>query len=318
MMRSMENELQVVFGAGQVGRLLAERLVARGSRVRVVRRSSGAPTGAELLQGDAADPQLCARAVAGARVVYHCLNPPYDSAAWAKLVPRYMDNLIVATGEAGARLVVLDNLYMLGRTAGVPMNEDTPINPCSRKGEIRARAAERLFSAHRRGEVQAVSGRASDYYGPGGELTHLGAQFWKPALAGKRGRLLIDPDAVHTYHYIPDVAAALAVLGTGEEDVLGRAWMLPCARAGSLRQLIERFATALGRPLQITVAHRWLLKLGAHMVPFLREIDEMRYQWEEPFVVDDRRFRQRFGLVPIPLDEAAKATVDWATRAYGT
>jgi hypothetical protein len=45
---------------------------------------------------------------------------------------------------SSARLLVLDNVYMLGRPHGRALNEDTPMNPCSRKGEIRPRAAERL------------------------------------------------------------------------------------------------------------------------------------------------------------------------------
>ena len=173
--------MHVIFGAGQVGTPLAMKLIEQGQRVRVVRRSHGeiAP-GAELVPGDALDPGFCARACEGANVVYHCMNPAYESALWARVVPRTMENLIAAAGGAGARLVVLDNLYMLGRTGGRPMNEDTPMNPCSRKGEIRARAAERLFAAHAKGDVRAVCGRASDYYGPRGTLTYLGDFFWKP------------------------------------------------------------------------------------------------------------------------------------------
>src|SRR5207253_2590069 len=97
----------------------------------------------------------------------------------------YMENLIAAAGGAAARLVVLDNLYMLGHPRGRALNEDTPMDPCSRKGEIRARAAARLFEAHRRGDVIATSGRASDFYGPGGTLTGLGDFFWPRVLAGK-------------------------------------------------------------------------------------------------------------------------------------
>ncbi len=51
-------------------------------------------------------------------------------------------------------------------------------------------------------------------------------------------------------------------------------------------------------------------------MPLVREIDEMRYQWDEPFVVDDRRVRKRFGLSPTDAYEAARATVDWARETY--
>jgi nucleoside-diphosphate-sugar epimerase len=51
-------------------------------------------------------------------------------------------------------------------------------------------------------------------------------------------------------------------------------------------------------------------------IPPLRETGEMRYQWEEPFVIDDSRFRQRFGAVPEDADRAAAATVAWARTQY--
>jgi nucleoside-diphosphate-sugar epimerase len=228
-----------------------------------------------------------------------------------------MDNLIAAAGRAGARLVVLDNLYMLGRTGGLPMTESTPMNPCSKKGEIRAQAAAALFEAHRRGDVRAVGARAADYYGPGGSLTHLGEAFWRPALAGKPGRVLVNPDVLHTYHYIPDVAIALAALGRADDDVLGTAWMVPCAPAGTLRELVGRFAQVLHRPLRVARMPRAALKLVGLFVPLLREVDEMLYQWDEPFIVDDRRFRKRFDILPVPWEPAARATVEWAGREFG-
>ena len=314
----MERELHVVFGAGQVGTPLAARLLEAGKHVRVVKRSAGdVAAGANVLHGDAADPAFCREAATGAVAVYHCMNPPYETSVWAALVPLYLENLIAAAGRAGARLVVLDNLYMLGRPGGRPMNEDTPTNPCSRKGEIRARAADRLFGAHRRGDVRAVVGRASDFYGPRGSLTYFGDYFWKPALGGRRVWSPVNPDATHTYHYIPDVAAGLAALGTASEDALGQAWMLPCRPAGTMRDLVARFSQVLGRPIRLAPVPRVILKAMGVVVPLVRELNEMLYQWDEPFVVEDQRFRERFGTTPTESDAAAEATVNWAKGAYG-
>lgn len=207
----MSTGRSVIFGAGQVGSLLARLLLERGHEVRVAKRSpAGIPAGAKAVLGDAADPAFCTGAAEGAATVYHCMNPPYSTKVWAELVPRYMANLIEASARAGARLVVLDNVYMLGKPNGKPLSADTPMNPCSRKGEIRAKAAQLLFDAHRRGDVRATSGRASDFYGPGGTLTQLGDYFWPRVIKGRSGQVIANPDAIHTYHYIPDVAAGLA------------------------------------------------------------------------------------------------------------
>jgi nucleoside-diphosphate-sugar epimerase len=313
----MDAELHVLFGAGQVGHPLARRLLTTGKRVRVVKRTAGhVPPACEVVLGDAEDQAFCVQAARGATVLYHCMNPPYDARIWADKVPRYMDNLIAAASQTGARLVVLDNVYMLGRPDGHSLNEDTPINPCSRKGEIRARAAERLFDAHRRGDVAAISGRASDFYGPGGTLTGLGDFFWPRALAGKTAYSPYPLDATHTYHYIPDVAAGLAALGCAEIDVYGRPWMLPCAPPGTLRDLVQRLASKLDRPIRVAQLPRWMVKMTAVVMPLMRELDEMLYQWDEPFVVDDRKFRERFNVMPVAADTAATETIDWATQHY--
>jgi nucleoside-diphosphate-sugar epimerase len=317
----MEKELHVIFGAGQVGLPLAQALLAKGKRVRVVKRSAGGvPDGAELMQGDAADAVFCHAACAGAAVVYHCMNPAYSTRLWSTLLPRYMGNLISAAGGVGARLVVLDNLYMLGRTGGKPMNEDTPDNPCSKKGEIRALVAERLFEMQRQGKVRAVCGRAADFYGPRGMLTFFGDYFWKPVLAGKAGMSPVNPDTPHTYHYIPDVALGLATLGCADENKLSGSplWMLPCQPAVTTREMIHRFEPALGRDIPLNVMPRWLLNTLGMVVPMVREIREMAYQWDEPFVVDDSRFRAAFDVRPTTVEEAARATVVWAKETYGS
>ena len=63
---------------------------------------------------------------------------------------------------------------------------------------------------------------------------------------------------------------------------------------------------------------RTVLKILALAAPFLREIDEMMYQWEESFVVDDRRFRAQFGLGSEDVNRAAADTVAWAKAHYGS
>ena len=115
----MSAELHVLFGAGQVGHALAGLLLHAGKRVRIAG------------QGYTTDPVFCAQAAQGAATVYHCMNPPYNARLWAELVPHWLDNLIAAAGRAGARIVVLDSVYMLGRPGGRPLDDDTPLNPCS-------------------------------------------------------------------------------------------------------------------------------------------------------------------------------------------
>ncbi len=309
--------VHVVCGAGQIGPLLARRLVADGKKVRLVRRSA-APVrldGVEAIQADATDPAAMLAAAEGASVLYHCMNPAYSATEWASVLPAFQASLIQAAARTGARLVVLDNVYMLGRPDGRPFTESTPLAPCSRKGEIRARLHEELTAAVKRGDVRAVKGHASDFYGPRGVGTNFADRFWIPALAGKTASFVVNPDTLHTYHFIPDVAAGLAALGSDPEAE--GTFMLPCVPAGTTRQLVDRLASALGRTIRTSRIPGLVLKLLSLGMPILREVNEMAYQWEASFVVDDSKFRARYGDLATPPDEAARLTVEWARSTFG-
>ena len=92
--------------------------------------------------------------------------------------------------------------------------------------------------------------------------------------------------------------------------------MLPCIPAETLRQLVSRLAVAFGQDIPITPLPRWLLKGMGLVIPIMRELEEMMYQWEEPFVVDDKLFRERFRLLPEDPNSAARETVAWAKQWY--
>ena len=307
--------VHVVLGAGQIGPLVARRLVARGLPVRLVRRGrfgvEVAP-GVEAVTADVLDPIAAAAALRDAAVVYHCVNPIYT--AWATQLMPLTHAVIDATAAAGADLVVLDNLYMYGRAPDGVMPEDAPIAPCSRKGELRARAAAALIAA--RDRIAVTIGRASDFIGPGATLAAVfGDRFWPRALAGKPGEVFGDPDQPHSYSYVPDVADGLVTLGT-DPRARNQLWHLPVNPAQSTRALIAEVGRALGTDLATVRVPPWLLRGLGVFAPTLREIAEMTYQWRAPFILDDRRFRTTFGTAATPWRDALPATVAWARGHY--
>ena len=46
----------------------------------------------------------------------------------------------------------------------------------------------------------------------------------------------------------------------------------------------------------------------------MRAVRKMVYQWEHPYVIDDRRFRTTFGVEPTPIDEALTVTLELDQR----
>ncbi len=315
-MRMNTEALHVVLGNGQIGSLVADELLARGSRVRIVRRGAAGAERPRLewASGDLSDLAFAEVATRGASAVYDCTSPPYDQ--WLTLLLPLARGAMHGAAKAGAKLVALDNLYMYGRTNG-PIAESSPVAPCSRKGELRARLADERSEAHRRGDVRVTTARPSDFFGPGVvRQTTYGDRFYRRAFAGKAVECLGDPDAPHSLAYPPDVARALVTLGERDE-ALGSVWHLPSTPAESMRTMVARVSRAFGFPIDLTRLPRIALRAGGLFSPLLREVAEMTYQWDAPYVVDASRFVAAFGGKPTPIDEVVRATAAWAHATYG-
>jgi nucleoside-diphosphate-sugar epimerase len=301
----------VVFGTGAIGLALIEELAALGVPVRAVNRSGHAevPDGVEVVAADASNPDLAAKAAAGSSVVYQCLNPPYHQ--WAELFGPLQDGVVHAACATDTRYVSFENTYMYGDTHGAPMTETTPMRADTRKGKVRQQMAEQLAELHSRGSLEATTARASDYFGPlGTTQSPFGDLVIGAALAGKPARVIGDPDQPHSYTYTRDAARTLAALGT-RDDVAGQVFHVPNAPARTTREIISLIAEELGSPIKTSVAPRPVLRLMGLFNPAIRELDEMRYEFTQPFIVDSAKAQTRLGIQPTPLDEAIANTVAW-------
>ncbi len=304
-------EIHTVLGAGQIGLLLARRLARAGREVRLVRRNEGGPkiAGVRRIRGDITAPSFADEVCAGATTVYNCLSPAAYH-RWNEELPPLWRGAMGGATRAGARLVVLDNLYMIGQAPTQPFDEQTKENPCSEKGELRAKLAEELFAAHRRGDVCATSGRASDFFGPHTPLSAIfHPRFFARLAKGKPVEVMGDPDQPHSYSYTPDVARGLEILGT-HEHAPGRVWHLPVASQLTTRELIETFARRLGVNANVRVIPRWMLRAIGLFAPVVGAAVEMVYQWEGPQLVSDAQFCRTFNCKATTLDVAVESTLE--------
>jgi nucleoside-diphosphate-sugar epimerase len=305
-----DNELHVVFGTGPVGLAVMDDLVRKGKRVRMVNRSGRADVadGVEVVGGDAADPTFTREVSAGASVVYFALNPPYDR--WPELFPSLQAGVLEGAASAGAKLIAVENLYMYGPTGGRPLTEDLPYAANTRKGAVRAGMSRELMEADASGKVRVAIGRASDFFGPRVLASAAGEQIFGRAVEGKSAQVAGDPDQPHTYTYAPDIGKGLVVLGEREE-ALGRAWHLPSPETVTTRQFVEMIFEEAGMPARIQTAPKFVLRAMGLFNPPLREMIEMLYEFEEPFVVDHSDFERSFGMSATPLRQAIGETVRW-------
>jgi nucleoside-diphosphate-sugar epimerase len=302
--------LQVVFGTGPVGQAVMRELLRRGGQVRAVSRRGRAtpPADVEHLIGNASDPAFARQACRGAEVVYNALNPPYHQ--WPELFPALQAAVLDGAANAGAKLVVMENLYGYGRTGGRPLMEALPLAATTRKGATRAAMTAQLLDAHQRGVVRVAIGRASDFFGPRVLNSTMGERVFQRLLAGQAAQVLGNPDLPHTYTFIEDIGHGLVTLGEREE-ALGQAWHLPNPETLTTRQFIQRIAALAGKPARVQRMPSFLLVAVGIFNPGVRELVEMVYEFEEPFVVDDSKFARAFGQPATPLDEALQRTLDW-------
>ncbi|MEV6973709.1 NAD-dependent epimerase/dehydratase family protein [Kitasatospora sp. NPDC093806] len=302
--------LHVIVGYGAAGAATARLLVEQGHAVRVVTRTGRpAEAGIEHVALDATDARRLSEVADGAAALHSCAAPPLHrwTTGWPPLA-----SALCATAEAtGAVLVMLGNLYGYGPVDG-PLTEDLPLAATGPKGRVRAAVWEQARALHEAGRIRAVEVRASDFFGPGvTDGGHLAARVVPRLLAGKSVSVLGDPDATHSWTYLPDVARALAEVAT-DERAWGRAWHVPTAPALPIRRMVELLAAEAGTaPVAVRPLSPAVLTLAGLFSPLLRELRETRYQFDRPFVVDTTAYEATFTTRATPLDDQAKATLTW-------
>ncbi len=301
------NELHVVLGTGPVGKGIARELVKLGKTVRMVNRSGKAaelPASVEVVKGDVYNAANVAELTRGAVTVYQCAQPAYHE--WAEKFPALQAAVLEGVAASGTRLVVMENVYMYGDPNGRPITETLPYDAHTKKGKIRAAMSEALMNADRSGKVRVAIGRASDFIGP---EYYIGAnQLVYPAIEGKTANALGDLDALHSFTFVPDIGKALAILGTHDE-AFGQVWHIPSPAPLTQRQLAAMIYKEAGQPLKVRAGGRLILSVMGLFNPSVREIVEMLYEFEKPFILDSSKFEKTFGMKATPIDQAVRETV---------
>ena len=294
----------VLGGNGVVGRETVRSLLARGEIATSVGRRPSAIGGAHSATADLLSAADVSRALRDADVAYLAAGLPYSARIWAEQWPVILRNTIDAAIEHGTHLVYLDNVYAYGRVNG-PMTEQSPVNPGSKKGRVRAAALRTLDEAASTRGLAVTVGRSADFYGPGAATSVFNTFALDRIAAGGDGIWLFDADQPHSLTYTPDIGNALAILGTAAE-ARGRVWHLPTAPALTGRQYIE---LAAGPDARTRVMGRTTMRIGALFNRSARETLEMAYQYTAPYVLDSSAFEATFGVAATPAAEGIAAAL---------
>lgn len=288
--------MQTILGAGgPIADELARELHRNFTTdIRLVSRRPKQVNGTdELVAADLMDPTSTERAVAGSSIAYLTVGLPMDSALWEERFPVMMRNVIDACKAQGTKLVFFDNTYMYPGTPA-PQTESTRFAPGGRKGWVRAEIVTMLLEEMAAGTIEALIGRAPEFYGPGKTKSWSNMLVFDRIRAGKRPLVPVSATTKRSLIWTPDASRALALLGN-TPDAYGQTWHLPIdENRQTYRQLIGIASAITGRRIGYTVLPLWVFRLGARFNPMLAEAAELLPRYRGDNVFDTSKFAARF------------------------
>lgn len=313
----MTRTVLIIGATGGIGSATSAALLARGWDVRALSRDPVKAAHSfpnlqsiDWIAGDALSPDDVTNAAAGSSVIVHAANPPrYKN--WRGLAVPMLANAIEAAKNVKARLVFPGNVYNFGSDAGPVINEDSPQVSRSRKGAVRVEMETMLRDAVL-GGARVLIVRAGDFFGPNAPGSWFSSAMVKP---GKELRNVIYPgakDVGHTWAYLPDLGETIARLLERESELSAfEAFNFGGYYFENGIEMAEAILLAAdGRKAPIKKLPWFLLYAASPFVPMFREIIEMRYLWQVPLKLDNRKLRSFLEEEPHTLlDEALRTTL---------
>jgi len=301
--------MHTILGAGgSVGKELVRVLVKGGKRVRLVGRNPKSADGsAETVSADISNLDQTINAVSGSAVVYLLVGLKYDLKIWGALWPPIMQNAIEACKRANARLIFFDNVYMYGQVNGV-MTEQTPFNPCSKKGEIRAKVASVLLDEVKAGNLTALIARSADFYGPDARNSVPNILVFDKFDRGSKASWLVNDSVKHSLTFTPDAAKSLTFLA-GNAESWNQTWHVPTmSNPPTGKEFIRMVANEFGVAPNYRVLTRPMIRLAGWFDPTIRESYEMLYQSEYDYIFDSTKFQKAFSFEPTSYAQGVRIT----------
>src|ERR1035437_6257988 len=303
--------MQTILGAGgSIGTELAKALKLFTDDIRLVSRHPKKVNETDqLFPADLTDREQVFKAVEGSNIVYLTIGFEYNTSVWQKLWPPLMQNVIEACIANNAKLVFFDNVYSVGGDFVNHITEESPVYPTSKKGEIRAEIDLMLLDQMKTGAIKAIIARAPDFYGIDIDKSVLMSLIYKNLASGKKAQWMFNAKVKHSFIYTPDAGKAIALLGN-TPDAYNQIWNLPTDRRSlTAEQWISLFAKEMDKSIKYQLIPGWKVRLAGYFVPFLKELFEMRYQFDRNYYFDSIKFEKYFKYSPTKYEVGVKEIV---------
>ncbi len=303
--------MQTILGAGgSISNELAKSLKYFTDDIRLVSRNPKKVNDKDqLFPADLTDRDQVFKAVEGSEIVYLTIGLEYSTKVWQKRWPPLMQNVIDACIANNSKLVFFDNVYSVGGDFVKHITEESPIYPSSKKGEIRAQVDLLLLDQMKTGKIKAIIARAPDFYGVDINKSMLMSLIYKNLASGKKAQWMFSARTKHSYIYTPDAGKATALLGN-TPDAYNQIWNLPTDRKSLTgEQWINLFAKEMGKSNNYKLISGWMVRMLGIFIPFLKELFEMRYQFDRDYFFDSIKFEKYFKYQPTKYEVGVKEIV---------
>ena len=287
--------MQTILGSnGVIGQNIAKTLPQYTNKIRLVSRQPKKVNETdELVVADLLIAEQVNNAVKGSETVFLTAGILYRIKLWREQWPVIMNNVIEACKHHNSKLVFFDNVYSYGKVNGW-MTEETPYNPCSKKGEVRASIARKLLNETKTGNLQALSVRGADFYGPQTPLSFLNAMVFENMAKGKKAQLMLNDSTKHSFTYTPDAGKATALLGN-TASAYNQVWHVPTDKnALTGKEIVELAAQAFHIQPKYQVLPKWMIQMAGLFNADIKEAVEMLYQNENDYLFSSEKFEKAF------------------------
>lgn len=304
--------MQTILGAnGTIGQVLAKELSMFTDNIRLVSRNPKKVNETDMLYpADLSDETQVEKAIEGSEVVYLLVGFEYDIKVWKKNWPPLMRSVLDACVKHKSKLVFFDNVYLYDEREIPAMTENSSINPPSEKGKVRELIASMMMNEIKAGRLNGIIARSADFYGPDNEKSFLIEVVYKNLLKGKAANWFVNANMKHSFTYTPDAAKATAILGNSAIENWNQVWHLPTdPKSLTGKELVSLFSQEMGVKNKLSVLPMWLIKIIGWFIPFMREMPEMMYQYDQAYFLDSSKFMNHFPFSITTYQEGVKDIV---------
>ena len=185
-------------------------------------------------------------------------------------------------------------------------------NPCSKKGEIRAKIAKLLEDEMAHKNIDAIIARAADLYGPYATKSSLPYILVIDKLMhNKKAQWMVNVNQPHSFTYTLDCVNGLYLLAN-KKEAFNQVWHLPTYNpAIDGKTFIKLVADEIGATARYSVLSKFMIKMAGLFNKTISELYEMLYQNEYEYYFDSSKFSTYFKYSPKSYHDGIRETIEF-------